>query len=56
MYMTFERFDAESFGNELLFGRLVVHEQHVGIAAPADVDRLPGADRDHAHVDARSPP
>ena len=30
----------------------VVHEQHVGVAAPRHVERLAGADRDHLDVDA----
>jgi hypothetical protein len=36
---------------ELLLQRLGVHQDHVGIAAPADVERLSGADRDDAHFD-----
>ena len=43
---------AEAFGDELLFGHRVVHEHDVGVAAAAGVQRLPGADGDHAHVDA----
>ena len=43
---------AEALGDELLFGGLVVHEDDVGVAAPAHVERLAGADRNHAHIDA----
>jgi hypothetical protein len=44
--------DAESLGDEFFFGRHVVHEDDVGIAAARAVQRLAGALRDHAHVDA----
>ena len=44
--------DPEAVGDELLLGRLVVHEQHVGIAVLGELDRLAGADRDHPHLDA----
>jgi hypothetical protein len=44
--------DAEALGDELLLGHLVVHEDHVGIAAARRVQRLAGAQRDDAHVDA----
>ena len=43
---------AEAFGEEFLFRRLGVHEHHVGVAAPAGVERLAGALRHHLHVDA----
>ena len=43
---------APALGDELVLGRGVVHEDHVGIAAPADVQRLARADGDHAHLDA----
>ena len=43
---------AEAFGDEFLLLRLGVHEHHVGIAAPAGVERLAGALRDDLHVDA----
>jgi hypothetical protein len=42
---------AEAFGDELLLERLRVHEHHVGVSAPAHVERLAGAERDHAHLD-----
>ncbi len=29
-----------------------MHEDHIGIAAPADIERLAGAECDHAHRDA----
>ena len=43
---------AEAVGDEFLLLRLGVHEHHVGVAAPAGVERLAGALRDHLHVDA----
>ncbi len=43
---------AEAVGDEFLLLRPRVHEHHVGVAAPAGVERLAGALRDHAHVDA----
>ena len=42
---------AKSLGEEFLFRDLVVHEHHVGIAAPADIERLPGADGDDLDAD-----
>src|SRR5262249_41615506 len=45
-------FDAETVGNEFVLLRLGVHEQHVGVAASAGVERLAGALRHHLHVDA----
>ena len=50
--MTVEALQPPAFGDELLLGRRVVHEQHVGIAAPAHVERLAGADRDDPNLDA----
>ena len=47
-----EALHAVAFGDELLLERLGVHEHHVGVAAPAHVERLPGAERHHAHLDA----
>jgi len=44
--------DAETLGQELLLRRLGVHQHHVGIAAPAGIERLAGALRHHLHVDA----
>ena len=38
-------------GDELELALLVVDEERVGVAAAADVERLAGADRDHAHLD-----
>ena len=43
---------AEAVGDELLLLRLGMDEHHVGIAAPAGVERLAGALRHHLHVDA----
>ena len=45
--------DCEAFGDDFFFRHLVVHKQHVGIAAAAHVYGLAGADRDHFDVDAR---
>src|SRR5262245_4953309 len=45
-------FDAETVGDEFLLLRLGVHEQHIGVAASAGVERLAGALRHHLHVDA----
>ncbi len=42
---------AVAFGDELVLGGAVVHEQHVGVAAAADVQRLAGADSDDADLD-----
>ena len=42
---------AVAFGDELVLGGAVVHEQHVGVAAAADVQRLTGADGDDADLD-----
>ena len=47
-----EALHAVALGEEFLLERLGVHEHHVGVAAPADVERLAGAERDHAHLDA----
>jgi hypothetical protein len=44
--------DAEALGDELLLGGLVMHEDDVGIAAARHVERLAGAQGDHAHLDA----
>ena len=43
---------AVALGDELLLERPGVHEHHVGVAAPAHVERLAGAERHHAHLDA----
>src|SRR5688572_10513189 len=43
---------AVALGDELFLQRPGVHEDHVGIAAPAHVERLPGAERHHAHLHA----
>ena len=52
LYITGIALHAEAFGQEFFLRRLGVHEHHVGIAAPAGVERLTGALRDHLHVDA----
>ena len=43
--------DAVAVGDELVLAGAVVHEQRVGVAPRPDRQRLPGADRDHPHVD-----
>ena len=45
-------FDALPFGQEFLLGGAGVHEHDVGVAAPADIERLAGAQRDDANLDA----
>src|SRR5262249_42157656 len=45
-------FHALALGHELFLERPRVHEHHAGGAAPADVERLAGADGDDAHLDA----
>jgi hypothetical protein len=42
--------DEEPFGDRLLFGLLVVDERDIGVAALAQVERLAGAERHHAHL------
>jgi hypothetical protein len=42
--MTSRRFTPNPFGYERLLGALVMHEHDVGVAATADVERLPGAE------------
>ncbi len=44
---------APAFGDEAVFRGAIVHEHHVGIAAPADVQRLSRPHRHHLHRDAR---
>ena len=41
---------AIAIGEKFILGFTVVHEHHVGIAAPRHVERLPGAQRHHAHL------
>ena len=41
--MTGWRLSGKTVGHEFFLGHLVVHEQHVGIAAAAHVDGLAGA-------------
>src|SRR6185436_4774304 len=40
------------FCDEFLLERVSVHEHDIRIPAAADVERLPGSDRDYAHLDA----
>ena len=47
-----EALHAVALGEELLLGGSRVHEHHVGIAAAREVERLAGAERDDAHLDA----
>jgi len=44
--------DAETLCKEGLFRGLVMNEDHVGIATPANIQRLTGPDRYHVHVDS----
>ena len=44
---------AEAFRDESFLRRAVMHEDHVGVAAPPDIERLAGAKRDHADRYAR---
>ena len=46
-----EALHAEAFRHEFFFRRPVVDERHVGVPAPADVERLAGADRDDVDAD-----
>ena len=43
--------DGKTFGHDFFFSHLVMHKQHVGIAASAHVDGLPGAYRHNLDVD-----
>ena len=45
--------DGKAFSDDFFLGHLVVHKQHVGVAAPAHVYRLAGADRHHLDLYAR---
>ena len=47
--------DPLPFGHELLFQRFRMHQHHVRIAAPADIERLARAHGDHPHLDAGFP-
>ncbi|MGY4339084.1 hypothetical protein ACVWW3_003990 [Bradyrhizobium sp. LM2.9] len=47
-----EALHALPFGHELVFGRPVMDEHDVCIAAPPDVERLARADGNHFHIDA----
>ena len=44
--------DAVAFGDELVLGLARVHQQHVGVAVLAQLDRGAGADRDIANLAA----
>jgi len=44
--------DAEALGDEFFLGGLVMDEDHIGIAAPRQIERLAGAQGDDAHLDA----
>ena len=46
-----EALHALSVGDELLLVGLGMDEQHVAVAVAGVLDRLPGADGDHAHLD-----
>ena len=55
LYITCRRGPPMPSRDEALLRRAVMHEHHVGVAAPADVERLAGAERHHAHRDAGVP-
>ena len=52
LYITGKRFTPWPSARNFSSGGLRVHEHHVGVAAPREVERLAGAERDHAHLDA----
>ena len=47
--------DAVAVGHELVLACAIMHQQRIGIAARADRQRLPGADRDHVNIEAAAP-
>ena len=47
-----ETLHAETIGHKFLFGHLVMHEHHVGVAATAHVQCLPCSQRHNAHLSA----
>jgi hypothetical protein len=42
-----EALDAKTIGHKFLFGRLVVHKQHIGVTTAAHVQGLACAERHH---------
>lgn len=50
-YGPVEVLHALPFGHELVLGRPVMDEHHVGIPAPSDIQRLAGADGNDLHAD-----
>ncbi len=52
LYITGKRLTPCALGEEFLLGGARVHEHDVGVAAPREVERLPGAERHDAHLDA----
>ena len=52
LYITGKRFTPKPSATNFSSAALGVHEHHVGVAAARDVERLAGAERDHAHLDA----
>ena len=42
----------KAFGHCFFFGLFVMHQQHIGVAASAHVDGLPGAQCHHFHLNA----
>ena len=47
----FEAFYAETLSDKFFLGRLVMDEQHIGVAILSQADGLPGADRENARFD-----
>ena len=52
MYITGKRFTPWPSARNFSSARFRVHEHDVGVAAAREVERLPGAERDDAHLDA----
>ena len=53
LYITGKRLTPCALGEKFLLGGARVDEDDVGVAAPRDVERLPGAERDDVDLDAR---
>ena len=53
LYITSNRSTPQPSATNLLLGLFSVHQQHIAIPVDGVADRLPGANRDDAYVDAR---